>query len=313
MSPSRVPSVPRSRRALIAIAAASASLGFGAASASAASVALKITDPAGDSTAGSALDITSATLTQDTTKGTVSAVVNFAAAPSKTAVIAIGLGKTVNGECSIGQENDGSLTFLVLLESNTAIWASQASQNPNSVTPVVTGSSFKVATAANSTLKKFAWNCGLVSIQQPTESGDSVGDTATGSGTGAGGGQVVVLTDKPDGDKDGVPDVADACPTVAGSSANGCLSIAAKLAYRLGAKRVAVDVLVKRTGTTCKPVAKAAVKDGKKTIGKANLDVGVHGAFCHISGDVKIKKHGKKVKLTISGTGFKKISKTVKK
>jgi hypothetical protein len=302
----------RSRRALLAIAAAAVAIP--AAPASAATVALKISDPAGDGTGGAALEITSATITQDTAKGSVTATVAFGAAPSSTASLAIGLGKLKDGACVIGTEGDGSMAFLIAFDPSLAgIWAVDGDAQSHPVTPTLSGSTLKVTSGSASSLKKLSWNCASVSVQAPgANEGESVGDSAVSGGASAGGSQVVITTDKPDGDKDGVPDVADACPTVAGASANGCLTIAANFALRLGAKRVAVDMLVPMTGTTCKAVAKATVKAGSKTIGKGTLDVGVHGSFCHISGAVKTKKHGKSVKIKITGSGFKAISATVK-
>lgn len=311
VSPSRVPNSIRGRRALLAALAAAAVLPAG--SASAASVSLKISDSASDSTGGTGTEITAATITQDTSAGNVTATITTAAAPTPGASIAIGLGKLKSGACSVGEEGDGSMVIIGVVDSPpTAAWVIDGSTAPGTATASLSGSTIKITTGSAASLKKLAWNCANVAIQTSVgDSGDAVGDSATGSGSGSG--QVVVTTDKPDADKDGVPDVADACPSVAGSTANGCLSIAAKLAYRLGAKRVAIDVMVPNTGATCKAVAKATVKDGSKTIGKGNLEVGVHGSFCHISGAIKTKKHGKKVKLAISGSGFKKISKSIKK
>jgi hypothetical protein len=290
-------------------------LALPAAPASAATVSIKISDPAGDSNGGTGTELSGATIVQDTTKGTVSATVTFGAAPRAGSSLAIGIGKLKNGACSVGTEGDGSMVFLVVLDSPpNGLWVLDGDTVPHPVTPSLAGTTLKVASGTASSLKKLNWDCANVSIQAAGDNeGDVVGDSAGASGTGSGGVQVVVLTDKPDGDKDGVPDVADACPTVAGSTANGCLSIAAKLALRLGAKRVAVDMLVPRTGATCASTAKATVKDGSKTVGKGALEVGVHGSFCHISGVIKTKKHGKKVKVKIAGSGFKTISTSLKK
>lgn len=313
VSLSRVPHILRSRRALTAVALAACALP--ASSASASTVSLKVTDPAGDSTGGNGLDITGATIVQDTSSGTVTATVTYAAAPTDGSALAIGLGKLKGTDCNIGADDGSSaVVFLANITSPLqGIWAMGGAQAYHAVTPTLSGTTFKVATGGDADLKKFTWNCATVAAQAVlSEDSDPVGDTAMASGTGTGGLQTVVLTDKPDADKDGVPDVVDACPKVAGASANGCLTIAAKKALRLGAKRVAVDIMVPRTAATCKAVAKGVVKDGRKTIGKGTLEVGVHGSFCHISGAIKTKKHGKKVKVTISGSGFKKISKAIK-
>jgi hypothetical protein len=311
VSPSRVPHILRPAR----LALAALALAIPAAPASAGTVSIKLSDPAADSTGGSTTELSGATIVQDTTKGTITATVAFGAAPKAGASVAIGLGKTKSGACSIGTEGDGSLVFLLVLDAPpTGLWALDGDPTPHTITPSLSGTTLKVTSGAASSLKKFSWDCANVAIQTAGEGeGDAVGDSMAGSGTGAGGPQVVVLTDKPDGDKDGVPDVADACPAVAGSSANGCLELAEKLALRLGAKRIAVNMMVPRTGASCAAVAKATVKQGSKTLGKGTLAVGVHGSFCHISGAVKIKKHGKKVKVKIAGSGFKTISKTIKK
>lgn len=311
VSPSRVPNIPRPAR----LALAALAFALPVAPASAATVSIKLSDPAGDSTGGAATELSNATIVQDTTKGTVTATIAFGAAPKAGSSLAIGLGKTKNGACAIGSEGDGSMVFLLVLDSPpTGVWALDGDPAPHTVTPSLSGTTLKVASGAASSLKKLSWDCANVAIQAQGENeGDAVGDSMSGSGTGSGGPQVVVLTDKPDGDKDGVPDVADACPAVAGSTANGCLSIAEKLALRLGAKRVAIDMMVPRTGATCASAAKVTVKQGSKTLGKGTLDVGVHGSFCHLSGAVKIKKHGKKVKIKITGSGFKTISKSLKK
>lgn len=311
VSPSRVPHLPRPAR----LALAALALAIPAAPASAATVSIKLTDPAADSTGGSATELASAAIVQDTTKGTVSATVTFASAPKPESSLVVGLGKLKNGACSIGTEGDGSMVFLMVLGSApTGVWALDGDSTPHPVTPSLSGTTLKVASGAFASLKKLSWDCANVAVQAQGEGeGDPVGDSMTASGTGSGGVQVVVLTDKPDGDKDGVPDVADACPAVAGSTANGCLSIAAKLALRLGAKRIAVDMMVPRTGASCAATAKATIKEGRKTLGKGTLDVGVHGSFCHISGAVKIKKHGKKVKVKIAGSGFKTVSASLKK
>lgn len=311
VSPSRVPHFMRPAR----LALAALALAIPAAPASAATVSIKLTDPAGDSTGGTTTELSNAVIVQDTSKGTVNASVTFGAAPKPESSLAIGLGKLKNGACSIGAEGDGSMVFLIVLGNPpTGVWAMDGDASPHAVTPTLSGTTLKVSSGAASSLKKLSWDCANVAVQTAGENeGDAVGDSMTASGTGSGGVQVVVLTDKPDGDKDGVPDVADACPTVAGSTANGCLAIDAKLALRLGAKRIAVDMMVPRTGASCAATAKATIKQGSKTLGKGTLDVGVHGAFCHISGAVKIKKHGKKVKIKIAGSGFKTISASLKK
>ncbi len=312
VSPSRVPNLLRPGR----LALAALALAISAAPASAATVSIKLSDPAADSTGGATTELSGATIVQDTTKGTVSATVTFASAPRPEASLAIGLGKQKNGTCAIGTEGDGSMVFLIVLSSPpSGVWALDGESAPQSVTPSLSGTTLKVSTNAASGLKKLSWNCANVAVQAAGEgeNAEAVGDSMTATGTGSGSPQTVVLTDKPDGDKDGVPDVADACPTVAGSTANGCLSIAEKLALRLGAKRIAVDMLVPRTGASCAATAKVTIKEGRKTLGKGTLDVGVHGAFCHISGAVKIKKHGKKVKVKIAGSGFKTISASLKK
>lgn len=301
-----------SRRALMATALAACALPVSSASAS--TLSLRVTDPTGDSTGGSGLDITSATVVQDTGTGNLTATVNYAATPLAGSSLAIGIGKLSGSECSIGNDGDGSFVFLVAIDDPVkGIWGMQGDDAPHPVTPTITGTALKVTSGSSAVLKKLSWNCATIAAQSVVnDDGDAIGDQAAGSGPGAGLPQTVVFTDKPDADKDGVPDVTDACPKVAGASANGCLTIAANKALRLGAKRVAVDIMVPRKAATCKSVAKGVVKDGRKTIGKGELEVGVHGSYCHIVGVIKTKKHSKKVKVTITGSGFKKISKSIK-
>ncbi|MFT4035534.1 MAG: hypothetical protein QM679_08155 [Patulibacter sp.] len=315
MSPSHVLPTARSRRRLILALGAAAALAPASVASAATGVTLKLTDPAGDNTGGSGLDIRSATISHNTTTGAISAAVTFSAAPPTGAALAIGLGKASGGSCSVSTDS-GVMSFLATFDATAplGVWVLSGESATHQYTPTLSGSTFSAATGTASSLKKFSWDCATVSIQQTGANADDlVGDTASAIGTTAGVVQVIVQTDKPDKDKDGVPDVTDACPTVPGSTANGCLSIAAKKALRLGARRVVVDKLVARTATTCKATAKGTVYDGKKKIGSGTLDVGVHGSYCHISGVIKTKKHGKKVKVKIAGSGFKRISATIKK
>lgn len=312
VSPSRVPKSITSARLLLT---ALALLAVPAAPASAATVTAKITDAAGDGNGGAALEISSANITQDTTKGTLTATVSFGAAPKAGASLVVAVGSKNGSTCLVGNQGDGSLAFLVALDTPPqGFWVIDGATQPQPITPTLSGSTITLATGAASVLKKFKWDCATVAIQAAGEAeGEVLGDSAASAGATIGAGQTVVQTDKPDGDKDGIPDVSDACPTVPGSSGNGCLTIAANLALRLGAKRVAVDMLVPMTGETCDAIAKATVKEKSKTLGKGTLTVGVHGSFCHISGAVKIKKHGKTVKIKIAGGGFKAISKSLKR
>ncbi len=127
-----------------------------------------------------------------------------------------------------------------------------------------------------------------------------------------------VVTTEPDKDKDGVPDAKDKCPTVPGAKADGCLTISAKLAIRLGAKRVAIDKIVARTsGNVCplKASVKVTMKKGKKnvTIGKGVVSVSTHGSYCRAYGVVKLKKTAKVAKITVKAKGMGSIAATRKR
>ncbi|MBO9532012.1 MAG: hypothetical protein J7513_03450 [Solirubrobacteraceae bacterium] len=292
-----------------------AALLISAAPASAATSSLKITDPVNDQKGPTTLDITGATIAQNTSTGAVTATVAFAAAPAPGSTFAVALGSSEN-DCDINDASESAAALVGAIDAEgkpQAVLIASSGGAPAALSPSLSGKSLKITTPSSSALKKLKWDCARVSIQmQGATAEELLGDDAVANGPSLAA-QVVVLTDKPDGDKDGVPDVADACPTVPGSTANGCLAVAAKKAFRLGAKRLVVDRMVLKTGDTCRATAKATVKDGKKTIGKGSLKVGVHGSYCHINGIVKIKKHGKKVKLSIKGGGFKALSANVKK
>lgn len=304
--------VPRFALRLCALGITTAALM--APAADAATVVLKVPDAAGD-VANPALDVVGATITQDTGTGAVTASIVTSAAPKLSgSILGVALGTASGSTCQTGaSENDGLFQFLVTLGSPpSGAWLVRGDTAGHPISPSVTGTGIVATSGPTAAGKKITWNCATVSLQAQTD-GETVGDTASAigaktiAGTGA-----YVTTDLPDTDQDGVPNVADACPTVAGSRADGCLSLAANLALRLGAKRVAVDAMVKRTGATCPASVKVAVSASGKSVGKGTLTVGTHGAYCHLSGAVRTKRHAKKAKVKLTGKGIKTISRTLK-
>ncbi len=282
--------------------------------AQAATVVLKVTDGAGDVT-NPALDVLGATITQDTGTGAVTASVVTAAAPKATgSILGVALGTASGATCNTGaSESEGLFQFLVTLGTPpSGAWLVKGDTTGHPISPSVTGTGIVATSGPTAAGKKVKWNCATISLQVQAD-GATVGDSAsaTGAKTIAGAG-AYVTTDLPDTDLDGVPNVADACPAVAGSRADGCLALPANLALRLGAKRVVVDIMVKRTGAACPASVKLDAKASGKSVGKGTLTVGTHGSYCHLAGAVRTKRHAKRAKVKLSGAGIATISRTLK-
>ncbi|MBJ7357114.1 RCC1 domain-containing protein [Nocardioides sp.] len=110
-----------------------------------------------------------------------------------------------------------------------------------------------------------------------------------------------------DRDSDGVRDAVDACPTAAGTLADGCP--APKPEALLKGKKVVLDTVVTKTKTSAKCPAKATVKvttkttKGKLTVTKPLKTKPVNGG-CAVKGTVKLgakPKKSAKTKVTITG------------
>lgn len=302
------------RFALRALALGGLAAALSVAPADAATVVLKVTDGSGD-VANPALDLLGATITQDTGTGAVTASVVTAAAPTATgSILGVALGTTSGSTCNTGAaDNEGLFQFLVTLGSPpSGAWLVKGDTTGHPISPSVTGTGIVATSGPTAAGKKVKWTCATISLQVQAD-GATVGDAASAVGAktlpGAG---AYVTTDLPDTDLDGVPNVADACPTVAGSRANGCLNLPATMALRLGAKRVVVDMMVKRTGSACPASVKLVATSSGKTVGKGSLTVGTHGSYCHLAGAVRTKRHAKRAKVKLSGSGIAKISRTLK-
>ena len=174
-------------------------------------------------------------------------------------------------------------------------WFVNTSEQPGEAATQRTGTTLTTSAGPSDSLKNLKLDCALVQMNT-ADAGDAVDvDFMTIFAPGAGGA---------DKDKDGVPDSSDKCPTVAGGDRYGCLTISAKQAVRLGAKRVAIDKMVARTGNACPVKANVAVKSGKKKVGSGVVSVTSHGSFCRVYGVVKLKKSVKKAKITVKATGM---------
>ncbi len=156
------------------------------------------------------------------------------------------------------------------------------------------------------------WTCATISLQVQAD-GATVGDAASAVGAktlpGAG---AYVTTDLPDTDLDGVPNVADACPTVAGSRANGCLNLPATMALRLGAKRVAVDMMVKRTGSACPASVKLVATSSARRSERARSRSAPMAPTATWPERCARSATPSAPKVKLSGSGIAKISRTLK-
>lgn len=298
--------------------------------ANAGSVTLAGSDPVDVSTAP--LDITSAKLVYDASAGKVTLTVQTAAPAQdfRPALFYALLGQTSQAGQCVPKENTAAVLISMIwgLEGDGLRWVLINPADPEN--PVVqevetqrTGAT-TTGIASASALKNFDFDC--AQIQTKTQ----VANTAEGvpddidvdvMNVFPTSGDVVpppVFTDQPDKDKDGIPDTKDKCPAEPGAKADGCVTISAKLAIRLGAKRVAIDKLVARTsGTVCplKATVTVTTKKGKKnvSIGKGVVSVSTHGSFCRAYGVVKLKKSAKVAKITVKAKGMGSIAATRKR
>lgn len=276
--------------------------------AGAATVSMTGSDPV-DASGNPKLDLTSGTVTYDSTAGklTIKAQTVASNAGLVPADVFIIVGKSAGGKCEPNADVSPVVAFLLVAraESSLTKWFVTGTETPGEATVTRSGTTMSVTTGTDSRLKNLPLDC--AQLQTKTVSGEDPLDVDfMNVFVGGGGGG-------PDKDEDGVADGSDKCPTVAGAGRDGCATISAKLAVRLGAKRVAIDKLVLRTGSACPVKAKVTVKSGKKTVGTGVISVTSHGKYCRAYGVVKLKKSVKKAKITVKGTGMGSIGATRKR
>lgn len=301
----------RGWRALLLAVAATCTV-LGVPTANAATITLSGTDPVETETPK--FDLISAKAVYDNTAGKVSVTVQTAAPNAGVIPFAVFvvLGKAVDGKC----EPDGEKSPVVLvamswesdIEATNWIVTGATSASPAPTTR--SGATVTSTAGPASNLRNLPLDCAqvLTKTSGPGADGGTEAIDVDDMSISTAGGASPIFTTEPDKDKDGVADRLDKCPTEPGAAANGCATLPAKLAVRLGAKRVAIDKLVARTAKVCPVKAKVTVKVGKKTIGSGVISVTTHGSFCRAYGVVKLKKSAKKAKITVKATGMGTIS-----
>lgn len=272
-------------------------------SAGAATVSLSGTDPT--DAKNPKIDLTSATIAYDSTTG--KATVDLKTIESNAGFVGfdvyVVLTQASGGKCE--PQPEVSTLFGITLTWQAALqqtqWFVSTAEQPGTAVVTRSGTTLTATAGPDDNLKNLKMDCAFIqtNVTDATDTADV--DFMTIFAPGAGGG---------DKDKDGVPDATDKCPTVPGGDRYGCLTIPAKQAVRLGAKRVAIDKMVARTGDACPVKAKATVKSGRKTVGSGVISVTSHGSFCRVAGVVKLKKSAKKVKISVKATGMGSIGAT---
>lgn len=256
-------------------------------------------------------DLTAGKVVYDSSAGKVSVSAQTVASSSGVTPmdVFVLVGRTVDGAC-VPDSTVSSVLVISLLWRNGldfTRWALAGSAEPGNAPAARTGTSITTTAGPADALKNQPFDCAQIltkTVDAQEQSIDVDAVVVSVSGGVAGG---------PDKDRDGVTDASDKCPTVPGGDRYGCLTIPAKLAVRLGAKRVAIDKLVLRTGAACPVKAKVTVKSGKKTLGSGVISVTSHGSYCRAYGVVKLKKSAKKAKITVKGTGMGSIAATRKR
>lgn len=252
-------------------------------------------------------DLTAGKLVYDSSAGkvTVSAQTVASSAGVVPMDVFVLVGRTADGACvpDSGASSVLAITLLWHKGIDFTKWTLvDSGQPPGDAASTRTGTSITTSAGPADILKDKPFDCAQILTKTLDENEQTVDvDAVVVSTTGS-------AASGPDKDRDGVTDAADKCPTVPGGDRYGCLTIPAKLAVRLGAKRVAIDKLVPRTGSTCPIKAKVTVKSGRKTLGKGVISVTSHGSFCRAYGVVKLKKTAKKAKITVKATGMGSIS-----
>lgn len=283
-------------------------------------------DPVDTSTPG--LDLVNAKLDFDPGAGTSSLTLQTVApstgvVPSSFYVL---LGKAAGGQCVATGEDAGVLVYLMIwtAEGQGLQWILSNPLAYGNVDVQRTGTTITASIAADSNLQGKDFDC--AQVQSNSQALDAEGVTQDVNvdlmNLFVGGAtnevppvkfEIPVITDQ---DQDGVPDAKDKCPAAPGGATNGCLTIADRLAIRLGSKRVAIDKMVAKTGAACPLKAKVTVTLKKKTIGTGVVSVSTHGNFCRAYGVVKLKKTVKaktSVKIVVKGTGMGAIAATRKR
>ncbi|MBJ7470481.1 MAG: hypothetical protein JHD16_04235 [Solirubrobacteraceae bacterium] len=314
----------RALRVLWSLAVALVSLAVLAGPASAAITTMSGTDPIDASTPP--LDLTAGKVVYDSTAGKATLTVETAAptAGASPALVYALLGRESAGQCLPDAEAASVLFFSLSYtgEGDFTKWVATPDVSLNDAATTRSGTTITSTAGPSSTLRSLGFTCAQIQTrtQVPNEAAGAPDDVdvdqmnvfvaAGGNTPNSGAVPPPVFTDQPDKDKDGVPDTKDACPAEPGAAANGCLTIPARLAVRLGAKRVVIDKLVSRTGAACPIKAKVKVVSKKKTIGSGVVSVSAHGSYCRAYGVVRLKKTAKVAKITVTAAGMGSIGAT---
>jgi hypothetical protein len=285
-------------------------------------------DEAGDAdTENAAVDIESATVTQDRTNGIFTAKVTFAGDPlgMPAAWIHAGLGFSYGTDtCYIGGEAAGVAHLKAQMGGTEARWSVSANTDVSGpATQLVEGRTVTLTSQASPLLKSpfVCMGIGTFAAGENGKLSTTIYDDIVASlplpptpnpvappAVGEGKPQVAL-----DRDGDATPDSTDQCPDVPGAGTNGCLTTPLARAFRLGTKRLVVDHLLRRTASTCPTAVKATVAAKGRTIGKQKLGVIAKGSWCHVTGIVKLKKRAKQVRVAIAGTGIAGVKQVVRR
>lgn len=191
------------------------------------------------------------------------------------------------------------------------------------VTRTPAGDTVSLTTEASSYFSARGWDCALVSVEVLDSVGRTVvvdeaeafapdeapTPTVPAAPTPIGNATAVAY----DTDFDGIPDVSDSCPKVAGAGINGCPSVPDARSVVLGTKRVVFDRLLPLAAAKCPAAVKATAVLGGKTVGKGLIGVLPHGKFCQVKGVLKLKKKIAKARVTVAGSGVAKFAITIKR